>query len=195
MGTNAALSRVAFQQNLAFGQLAETDIARWLMRVRGASLLPIYDIEYDTGKGPRVFAPNRQLVAPDLLVFSDGRILWIEAKHKTVFSWHRKTARWVTGIDRHHYRNYLAVAQLFGLPVWILFLHKSDKPHHRDREHGCPDACPVGLFGGDVDSLKDSINHEHDNHGVSGMVYWAHDTLKLLATVNDVCGAVSSEIL
>jgi len=47
-----ALSRDQhFQQQLAFGQIAETEIAQWITRL-GDTILPIYDIEYATGKGP-----------------------------------------------------------------------------------------------------------------------------------------------
>lgn len=191
---NRALAQErVFQSQLAFGQIAETDIARWLLQ-RGNVLLPIYEKEIDTGKGPRVFFSGGDFVAPDFLVLRGGdRIYWIEAKHKTVFTWHRKTHRWTTGIDRHHYQQYCKVRDMLGFPVWLLFLHESSIPDPRDLRFGCPNECPTGLFGGDLDWLRMAENHEHPNHGRSGMVYWAYlnneepwKSLKEIATLEEV---------
>lgn len=191
---NRALAQEkVFQSQLAFGQIAETDIARWLLQ-RGNVLLPIYEKEIDTGKGPRIFFGNGDFVAPDFLVLrGHERIYWIEAKHKTVFTWHRKTQRWTTGIDLHHYRQYCKVRDCLGYPVWLLFLHESSRPDLRDLRFGCPSECPTGLFGGDLDWLRMAENHEHPNHGRSGMVYWAYQnieepwkSLKEIATLEEV---------
>lgn len=194
LSPNQALAREKqFQSQLAFGQIAETDIARWLIR-RGNVLLPIYEKEIDTGKGPRIFYEAGDFIAPDLLVLrgSNG-IYWIEAKHKTVFTWHRKTQRWTTGIDQHHYNQYCKVRDFLGFTVWLLFLHESSRPDSRDLRCGCPPECPTGLFGGDLDWLRLAENHDHPNHGRSGMVYWAYENsdepwknLKRIATLEEV---------
>jgi len=179
-----------FQKNLAFGQQAETEIAKWMMK-RGHLILPVYDIEYETGKGPRVFAKDAQYVAPDLLVLKNGNgldVLWIEAKHKTVFTWHRITEKWTTGIDRHHYHSYIALQDRIPIPIWLLFLHKSKTPDIRDLKAGCPSECPVGLFGERLVTLKQCPNHEHPNWGKHGMVYWNYKSLKLLAPLEELVG-------
>lgn len=190
VGPNQLLARERlFQNQLAFGQLAETDIARWLL-ARGNMLLPIYDKEYDTGKGPRIFFQGGEFVAPDFLVLKGGeRLYWIEAKHKTVFTWHRITSRWTTGIDKHHYEQYCQVRKVIGFPVWLLFLHECSKPDARDLKHGSPLECPIGLFGGDIERLK--LNHDHKNWGRTGMVYWAHEDLQQLATLDQVRGVAA----
>lgn len=108
-----------FAENLEFGQTGESVIARWL-RSRGSSVLPAYEKELDTGKGPRLFTPIEQVVTPDLFVFP--AMEFIEAKHKTVFSWYRKTQKWCTGIDRHHYREYKKTQKVTGRKVWLFFL-------------------------------------------------------------------------
>ena len=186
MGTNHTLRSEGFQKQLAFGQLAETDIAKWIMR-RGGTVLPIYDIEYDTGKGPRVFSKLRTFVAPDMLVFKAGRMCWIEAKHKSVFAWYRLRQIWTTGIDLHHYSQYHEVQELLGIPVWLLFLHRSSTPSAIDRKHeSCPATCPTGLFGGNLEFLSRNEDHRSDRHGSSGMVYWAHATLTKMASVGDM---------
>lgn len=194
MSPSRQLAAGDFQKQLAFGQLAETDIARWLL-AQGRTLLPIYDIEYPTGKGPRLFTKGRQIVAPDLLVWGPKGLCWIEAKHKTVFSWHGTTRRWTTGIDKRHWNEYLHVRDRLSIPVWLLFLHSQSTPDRKDiaRFLSCPPSCPVGLFGEEISTLKHTINHHcaaspsgNGGWGRSGMVYWAHETLRLLASLEEV---------
>lgn len=172
-----------FEKTLAFGKLGESKIAEWL-KARNNSVLPVYEKEIDEGKGPVFFSRSGQHVAPDMLVFPD--VEWIEAKHKKVWTWHRKTQRWVTGIDLSHYQGYEAVQIESGRRVWIFFLHLEEIPDSRDLECGCPAKCPVGLFGNSLDYLKKHENHRHENWGRHGMVYWAHEKLKLLATLEEV---------
>lgn len=173
----------AFDRNLATGQLGESLIARWCIS-RGSSLIPVYEKEIDTGKGPRFFSPEGRFVAPDMFLLPS--MTFIEAKHKTVFSWHRNTARWCTGIDINHYDEYQKVQDITGRPVWLLFLHRSSIPDSRDVAYGCPDQCPVGLFGESLRFLAENENHRHKNWGRHGMVYWAADTLKLLAPIETI---------
>lgn len=172
-----------FNQNLATGQLGESVIAKWCMS-RGNMVLPVYEKEIDTGKGPRFFTPSGQLVAPDMFVLPSMH--WVEAKHKTNFTWHRKTSRWVTGIDLNHYQAYIAVEAASKLPVWLLFLHRNNIPHQRDIDQGCPARCPIGLYGGSLAFLQEHESHRHSNWGKSGMVYWAADDLKRLATMDEI---------
>jgi hypothetical protein len=172
-----------FNETLARGQLGESLIANWC-KARGNSVLPVYEKEIDTGKGPRFFTPEGQLVAPDMFVMPSMH--WIEAKHKSVFTWHRISRKWVTGIDRNHYADYCRVLEISRRPVWLLFLHRSSQPDARDLQHGCPSKCPTGLFGGNLKTLMRNINHEHANHGRHGMVYWASETLKFLAPVEEL---------
>ena len=191
-----------FQKALETGRVAEGWIARWLM-ARGASVMPAYEIEVQQYKGPQVFSAEGELVSPDMLVFSMKGILWIEAKHKSVFTWHRKTGQWTTGIDLHHYTQYLQVAKLTKLPVWLMFYHRESVPDPRDAKHGCPDTCPTGLFGGDIFELVASENHRSLpidgnrqgflGHGKSGMVYWAEGALRKFATREEVERVVAEQ--
>jgi hypothetical protein len=187
MEHNSSLSSdTQFQKRLSFGQMAETRIARWILR-KGAIILPIYDIEYETGKGPRIFGIDEQLIAPDLLVFLQGKMYWIEAKHKSVFTWYRKGKCWTTGIDLHHYRQYFQVEVLLGFPIRLLFLHECSTPAAIDRRYqDCPDECPVGLFGQTLQYLKEHESHRSMKHGPTGMVYWAYETLELRASLSEL---------
>lgn len=149
----------------------------WL-RSRGWHILPVYEKEINNGKGPRLFFPNdTQFVAPDILAFRSDSTLWIEAKTKSVFSWHRKTGKWVTGIDLHHYNQYQRVANASPWPVWLLFLHKFEREATRTE----PWPCPTGLYGGLLGNLINCENHRHQNWGRSGMVYWAESSLKKIS--------------
>src|SRR5690554_3978032 len=114
-----------FSKQLEIGQLGESVIARWCMS-RGNSVIPVYEKEIITGKGPRFFSPQGQFVAPDMFILPS--MTFIEAKHKTVFSWHRITGRWCTGIDLNHYEDYQKVQAITGRPVWLLFLHRCSIP-------------------------------------------------------------------
>lgn len=188
---------MGFNENLAVGQIAESAIAKWLM-ARGSAVMPAYQVEKQSGKGPQLFTQADGLVAPDLLVFTTNNgIQWIESKHKTVFTWWRKTGAWTTGIDLRHYGDYLRVAKETRLPVWLLFFHRNSKPDPRDLQYGCPPECPTGLFGGELFDLVTKEDHRTtplDNsrqqgvlgHGKSGMVYWNVADLKKIASREDV---------
>jgi hypothetical protein len=176
-----------FAASLAIGQIGESHIARWLRHEKGCAVLPVYEKEIDTGKGPRLFAPHREIVAPDMLVLKHTKIFWVEAKHKGVFSWHRLTGRWTTGIDLNHYHHYLSVAEGWPYPVYLLFLHQRESAE--DRRPGEPWPCPTGLFGGEIRWLATRENHRHENWGRHGMVYWAHDTLMKYASIEEVRAA------
>lgn len=172
-----------FQENLAVGQMGESAIAKWCIS-RGNSVLPVYEKQIDTGKGPQLFTANGQFVAPDMFVMPSMH--WIEAKHKSHFTWYRKARRWVTGIDLHHYKSYLRVQEISRRPVWLLFLHRDPTPHPRDQQHGCPPRCPIGLFGNGLTFLSQNKSHESGNWGRHGMIYWAHSDLKMLATIEQI---------
>jgi len=165
-----------FEAALAFGQAGELTVSQWLQR-RGHMVFPAYEKEGGDFKGPQLFAASGDLVLPDLLAFRDGTAIWFEVKRKTCFTWHRISNRWVTGIDQHHYAHYQEVAERTAFPVWLIFYHPESTPDKRDLEHGCPSKCPAGLFGNNIEVLRDRENHRHANWGKNGMVYWSSENL------------------
>ena len=167
----------SFERSLAFGQVGESFISKWLQQ-RGHSVFPAYQVEMNTGKGPQLFSATQNLVLPDLLAFRDGKVIWFEAKHKTCFTWHRITRRWVTGVDLRHYGEYQEVAQKTELPVWLMFYHPQSQPSESDLAFGSPESCPTGLFGNDLAKLTKTENHRSNKHGKSGMVYWSVKKLR-----------------
>lgn len=171
---------MSFSRTLRYGQAGESAIAQWF-RYKGYAVMPVYEKILDTGKGPQLFLPNdKRLIAPDMFVFNAGNAWWIEAKHKTAFTWHRKTNRWVTGIDLHHYQHYLEVNSTTPWDVWLLFLQRGGQAKDS------PQNSPAGLFGDTLDRLSHTENHRHSNWGKSGMVYWAYDSLRLIAALEEV---------
>lgn len=159
-----------FADTLNYGKIGESRIATWLKSC-GYSVLPVYNVEVQSGKGPRLFTPTTQLIAPDLFVFSAAGAYWVEVKHKSAFSWHRNSEKWVTGIDLCHYLDYCKIAEFSPFPVKLIFLHDGGQAK------GSPPNSPVGLFGNDLSYLQRHENHRSLNWGKSGMVYWAVDDL------------------
>jgi hypothetical protein len=163
---------------LSYGEIGESLIANWLKH-KGFDVLPVYEKIIDTGKGPQLFTAYGNFVAPDLLVFNHQKVLWIEAKHKTAFTWHRITSTWVTGIDLHHYHDYWVVYKRSPWPVFLLFLHEGGQA-----KDSPPDS-PAGLFGERLEYLRQHEHHRHGNWGKTGMVYWSVDVLKRYASINE----------
>lgn len=168
-----------FRETFSYGRVGESRIANWF-KGRGFSILPVYEIEIEQGKGPRLFTPDEQLIAPDMLIFRANGTCWIEAKHKTAFSWHRITQKWVTGIDIKHYEDYCNIAQYSEWPIWLLFLHEGGQAKDS------PPNSPSGLFGNSLKYLIENENHRHENWGKGGMVYWSIEHLKQLATLEEI---------
>ena len=187
MPSSASASSPIFSESLSFGRAGESTIATW-MRRRGWSVLPVYETILDTGKGPQLFTPSRGLIAPDMLAFRGQDARWIEAKHKTAFSWHRGTRCWCTGIDLRHYADYCEVDDESPWPVWLLFLHLGGQAKDS------PPNSPAGLFGNTLEFLRTHEHHRHSNYGRSGMVYWELASLILLASLETVVHPVLSQL-
>jgi len=160
----------SFNESLKVGKVAESKIAKWLME-RGNYVTPAYQIIDTKYSGPQLFGLNESFVTPDMLVFSSNGALWIEAKHKTAFTWHRNTSRFVTGIDLPHWEDYLKVSVITKMPCWLMFNHLGGQAKDSPPS-------PSGLFCGEIQRLKDCKNHEHPDGGKYGMIYWAMESLK-----------------
>lgn len=186
---------MSFQQALSTGQLGESLIAQWL-RNKGYNVLPAYEKEIDNGKGPRLFTATgnerTQLISPDLFVMGRGRFFWVEAKHKTRFSWYGVGRYFVTGVDLKHFHDYCRVADSTEIPVYLLFLHRETETWSTDVEKwGAPLECPVGLFGKDIDFLRNNRSHESPRYGTDGMIYWRPFIhLQRMAMLSDVMPAI-----
>lgn len=185
--------RKSFNDSYAFGLIAEGQIAQWLIHAQHWNLLPAYEIEIPSGKGPRLLTDQGRLVLPDLLAMKhQGKrflIKWYEAKHKTRFTWHRNSGHWQTGIDLRHYLHYIQVQKITGKEVYVCFLHECSEPSKSDLAYGSPNVCPIGLYGHTLDHL---VSHEHHRDSFTSqgrdypMVYWNERDLERLATLDEV---------
>lgn len=171
---------MSFDENLKFGVEGEETVSQWI-RSRGRTVIPIYEKEGNDFKGPRVFTVSGDLVAPDLMVLDLSKFSFVEVKHKTVFSWHRISQRWVTGIDIRHWDDYCKIAQLHPVPFWILFLHRRSQTAEGDG------SSPTGLFGNSIENLAQNYSHSSNRWGRYGMRYWALEHLKKIATLEEIC--------
>lgn len=183
------MSATSFNDTLHTGLIGESLIARWL-NARRWNVLPAYQVEVDNGKGPRFYtATAGALVTPDMLAIRDGQVWWVEAKTKSAFTWHRLTETWQTGIDRRHWLEYLKVREITPFPIWLLFLHRPDKAA-KDTPSG--KISPSGLYGQEIGYLCEHVDHEHENHGPTGMVYWQEQSLTKIATYREVVDAAQN---
>jgi len=173
---------MSFAEQLQTGLLGEDEISKWLI-LRGNTVLPAYQVSVNHGKGPRLFGEFGQLISPDLLVFNSQKVMWIEAKTKSAFTWHRITGTWQTGLDAKHWGHYKEVADRTPFTLWIMFLHRKENAA-KDTPEGM--TSPSGLFGNDITKLRASIDHTSDKHGPSGMVYWRRDSLRKLADIDEI---------
>lgn len=166
-----------FRESLDRGLAGESRIARFLVS-RGNAVLPI-EVPESPHKGPRIWTAGGRVVSPDMLVFNRAKntTLWVEAKTKSAFTWHHKRQKFQTGINRHHYNEYLRVREESGWEVWLLFLH--EKGHlAKDTPDGM--VSPHGLFCGEVSNLQSRVDHVDLVHGTE-LVFWNHEALTHLA--------------
>jgi hypothetical protein len=199
---NTQYRKDSFNDCFAFGRIAEGAITQWLVRAHNYNILPAYEIEIPSGKGPRLLTKSSELISPDLygIKVNEKLVLirkWFEAKHKERFTWHRNSHNWQTGIDLTHYEDYWKVRQSTQTGVYILFLHRSNQPSQSDLANGSPSECPIGLFCGELGYLR---KHEHhrDSYAKYGrtypMVYWNHQDLKRIATLEEVNAAILPKV-
>ena len=178
---------VKFAQSLKEGRLIESAVAQYLMRKYGISILPVYDIEIATGKGPQFFSASGSFAAPDLLCWQRRRTMYfVEVKSKSIFTWHRITSNWVTGIDLNHYLDYRKVQELSGASVYLMFLHAGGAD-----ERGIE--TPSGLFHADLNTEPNHIWPHATAAFPHGVVMWRHDQLKKIANYDDVTSTLGME--
>jgi hypothetical protein len=181
------MSKSDFEYYLSFGFHGE-HLIRDYLRTQGFYVLPAYELE-STGnfKGPRFFGPRCEYITPDMLAFYEKSIMWVEAKTKSAFTWHRLTKRYVTGIDWRCWVDYNKVAKSSEVPVFLYFLQQ---PGHKAKD--TPDYAgpsPNGLFSGEINYLGRHINHIFPKEAPA-MVYWAEDSLTKIAEYQDVVECV-----
>ena len=177
---------MCFESALSFGKTGEGFLAHYLIR-SGFSVLPVYEIEQGQFKGPSVYTSAGNFVAPDMMAFSscadfEGETcFFVEAKTKSAFTLHRKTGRFVTGISKRHFEDYIQVQSRSPFTIWIMFLQLNGGCA-KDSPQG-----PTGLYGATVSRLMRNVNHEWiAPRDRDSMVYWAAESLSYFASLDDV---------
>ena len=170
-------SQQYFKQQLEIGKTGETAISKFLIS-RGSSILPIYEIAENQFKGPGLYHENGDTVAPDMLCITNGKTVFIEAKHKAGATFFRKTQQFQTGIDLRHWEEYQKIKEITNIDVWILFLHRGEAVKDSEAFSG-------GLYGNNITKLLETIDHISDRHA-KGMVYWNMGSLRKIATYEEV---------
>jgi len=164
----------SFEKSLEVGKVGELMIQNWFESKGFCAFATCLMIGSDN-KGPRVNMYNGQKrVAPDLLVFNDKKMYWIEAKNKNAFTYYRKTDTFQTGINLNHYNDYVEINKNFPHDIWILFLQREGVA--KDSNKG-----PSGLYGDTITELLKKIDHKTDE-----MVYWNEKDLTKIDTYQNV---------
>ena len=165
-----------FAKRYQFGRAGELEIQSRLKKA-GYNILATCQIVPESGHGgPRIVTPTKNdPVVADFFVWRGVVSRWIEVKHKSAFSWYRKTSCWVTGINLHQYRDYQEIERTSPWPLWLFFLHDGDYAIGSP----FPDS-PSGLFGNKLSYLTAHEHHRATQWGSSGMVYWAIEQLEPL---------------
>ena len=170
---------MTFAKSYDFGRVGEGAVEKWL-KDSGYSVLPVYEVEKDVHKGPRLFMLDKALICPDMFAFrADGDARWIEAKTKSAFTWHQITETWQTGINKRHWEDYQKVDRETPWRAYLIFLHLDGRAV--DTPQGM--TSPTGLFGRSVANLSQCVDHEW---GDPPMVYWKYEDLRKLAALEDL---------
>jgi hypothetical protein len=173
-----------FERSLFIGEKGEELVTLfWLSRISSVMRVDPNSL--------RLLTPAGELTQPDMFIFPE--LMWIEAKRKKAWTWHRNTRCWTDGIDVHHYHAYCRVQEQTRRPVIVMFLHLSANPDPRDLEAGSEPQCPTGLFGVKVDRPihHDSCKDE-PNGSKSGMVYWESARLTQFATLDELTALIET---
>jgi len=183
---------MTFKHQLSVGAAGESVVGAYCQS-RGYIVQPVYEKFDQDRKGPRLFGGKRLYVAPDAMIIrykgsGTPKVLYIEVKTKTYWTYHGKSGQFQTGIDYHHCQEYQAVQHDTGIPVKLLFFHTSNVARRDDvAKWGCPDMIEdgSGLFLGDLSGIARTDNIPR-GHAIKGMAYWNKTSLKRIATMQEL---------
>lgn len=171
-------------QSISIGNHGESIAVAWCIaqRIGACRLSQIRTMHDITHKGPALWTEaGKKVRAPDLLIWKDGCMGWMEVKTKNAFVWYWPAREWSTGIDEACYEDYLAVHHPC-CPVYIAFVVPPG-----GRAINTPEGyqSPAGLFAVRL-SIQPAHTHftQTDQNGTQRrvpMVYWTLPQLTLLA--------------
>lgn len=121
------MKNLQIQDTLIFrqGRELEQEIARQ-MKQRGYSVMRCYDLDVDgKHKAPMLEGPYKGLRLPDLQVSFFGKTDWRECKRKSQATYTYSAGEYEHGFGLRCYRDYVAVQEISGLPVYLMIGERS----------------------------------------------------------------------
>ncbi len=156
-----------FKQQRARGLVYEIAFSKWLQAKRNWYVLPTYDFNgFAQDKAPRLVSGGQKLVVPDILAFRQGKGAWFEIKLKERADLYRATNTRETGLPYRHYKDYTRIAQLTGLPVWVIFIHEKEQV----------------VKTGEIAKLPISHVYDGDKMDRGGTIFFKFDALLTIMT-------------
>ena len=116
---------IEFQNSLAYGTQGEKEVATIFLN-NGYSILPMYQFK-SLENSPKLFNETSEIISPDLIVFKNGKSLFVEVKKKTRWVKHFDTIE--TGCDYRLYLQYLHTVNTTGLNLIMVFNHVDESPN------------------------------------------------------------------
>ena len=170
-----------FAQAWQAGKLGESQIANWLRYHHGMHVFPAYEKQTRDYKGPTLFcAEGDSLILPDLPGIKGDHLYWVEAKHKSAFTFYRKTRSWQTGIDVRLYEQYQDVQKRTGIGVYLMFVQGEG------RAKDAPSDGPSGLYAGSLSYLMQHEDHRDEFRNGAYMVFWNECALRKIASLEEL---------
>jgi hypothetical protein len=172
-----------FNDALKFGLGGERIVAE-MFKAKGWVVVQVGG-QHGAYQGPRIELPLGLVqVCPDLIVMNGAKALWIEVKRKSQFAYHRNSKTFVTGVDLHHWKEYLANDLYGSFPMWLFFVHETSSVHSLPFGESAVRPRP-GLYFERVRWMESHKHHEYHNHGANnfgnhGGIFWDVTKLKFV---------------
>ena len=108
-----------FEEKLIFGREAEKEIELYFIK-KGYHVIRSYDYTgEENNKSPKMFSLFKNHVLPDLDISKEKKRVWVEVKHYTYAPLNKKLNKYVHGIKKRHYNDYLKIEEITGNIVFL----------------------------------------------------------------------------
>lgn len=112
---------------------------------------------------------------PDFSVIANNKMIWVEAKYKTLRTWTRAHDRFDHGIDLPNWRDYLAVCKLSSQEGWLVV------------GEGDTGNIVAASFNTLMQHAREYHGTQHFTHGA---VFWPCDVFQPYGTLNRRTGNI-----
>lgn len=115
--------QTSFEEQLQFGEEGEELIAAIFIK-KGFAVLPLY--QFTAEFAPKIITLQTNFISPDLTIFKNGKVVFIEVKSKT--RWVKFNGVVETGCNFRHYEHYKNLSEYTNIDLYLVFNHTEDKP-------------------------------------------------------------------